>query len=232
MALTPLTRVQQATIVALVEARRLDAVPSDLLRAGSFLRQAEERLNRLPLLTSVVVRYGIAYDSSHDTGEALLAAYGVSDDQRAWAARGARSLPARGLRQAARRQSDAGFRSAPTCSPGSLRGETGRCYRDCQGRAARSGTVRRRSRPRALVMKQTLSPAGRALPISVENDVHSSADGVDDAVPSRRGVFGERSSDTQVVRQILPIALPPALVAVVEFGRVLPDIGVVHRRQV
>ncbi len=76
MALTPLTCVQQATILALVEARRLDVVPADLVRATSFLRQAEERLKKLPLLTSVVVKYGIAYDACHDTGEALLAAYG------------------------------------------------------------------------------------------------------------------------------------------------------------
>ncbi|MFD4420777.1 hypothetical protein ACFWN7_04635 [Agromyces sp. NPDC058484] len=40
------------------------------------MRQAEERLSQLPLLTSVAVRYGIAYDACHDTGEALLAAYG------------------------------------------------------------------------------------------------------------------------------------------------------------
>ena len=51
-------------------------MPADLARATSFLRQAQERLNQLPLLTSVVVRYGIAYDACHDTGEALLAAYG------------------------------------------------------------------------------------------------------------------------------------------------------------
>ena len=76
MALTPLTRVQQSTVLVLVEARRLDGVPADVARATSFLRQAEERLNQLPLLTSVVVRYGIAYDACHDTGEALLAAYG------------------------------------------------------------------------------------------------------------------------------------------------------------
>ena len=56
MALTPLTRVEQATVLALVEARRLDVVPADLARATSFLRQAEERLNQLPLLTSAVVR--------------------------------------------------------------------------------------------------------------------------------------------------------------------------------
>ncbi|WP_347350636.1 hypothetical protein [Intrasporangium sp.] len=76
MALIPLTRAQQGTVLALVEARRLHVVHTDLTRATSFLRQAEERLNQLPLLTSVVVRYGIAYDACHDTGEALLAAYG------------------------------------------------------------------------------------------------------------------------------------------------------------
>ena len=32
-------------------------------------------IRRQPLLTSVVVRYGIAYDACHDTGEALLAAF-------------------------------------------------------------------------------------------------------------------------------------------------------------
>ena len=46
MALTPLTRVQQATVLALVEARRLDAVPADRARATSFLRQAQERLDQ------------------------------------------------------------------------------------------------------------------------------------------------------------------------------------------
>jgi hypothetical protein len=76
VALTPLTRVQQATVLALVEARRLDVVPADIARATSFLRQAQERLDQLPLLTGVVVRYGIAYDACHETGEALLAAYG------------------------------------------------------------------------------------------------------------------------------------------------------------
>ena len=46
VALTPLTRVQQVTVLTLVEARRLDVVPADLARATSFLRQAEERLDR------------------------------------------------------------------------------------------------------------------------------------------------------------------------------------------
>jgi hypothetical protein len=51
-------------------------VPVDASRAASFMRQAEERLGQLPLLTSVAVKYGIAYDAAHDIGEALLAAYG------------------------------------------------------------------------------------------------------------------------------------------------------------
>lgn len=33
-------------------------------------------MSQLPLLTGVVVKYGIAYDAFRDTGEALLAAYG------------------------------------------------------------------------------------------------------------------------------------------------------------
>ncbi len=76
MGVTPLSRVQQATIVALAEARRLDAVPADVARATAFMRQAAERLGQLPLLTSAPVAYGIAYDAAHDVGEALLAAYG------------------------------------------------------------------------------------------------------------------------------------------------------------
>lgn len=76
MALTPLSNVQKATVVALVEARRLEVVPADEARATSFMQQAEERLGQLPLLTSPAVRYGIAYDAAHDIGEALLAAYG------------------------------------------------------------------------------------------------------------------------------------------------------------
>ena len=40
------------------------------------MRQADDRLGQLPLLTSVAVRYGVAYDAAHDVGEALLAAYG------------------------------------------------------------------------------------------------------------------------------------------------------------
>ncbi|MGB7450147.1 MAG: hypothetical protein WA892_13620 [Ornithinimicrobium sp.] len=40
------------------------------------MSQAEERLDQL-LLTSVAVRYWIGYDACQDTGEALLAAYGL-----------------------------------------------------------------------------------------------------------------------------------------------------------
>ena len=76
MAVTELTRVQRAAVQALVEARRLDPVPVDAARATSFMRQAQDRIGQLPLLTSVAVKYGIAYDAAHDVGEALLAAYG------------------------------------------------------------------------------------------------------------------------------------------------------------
>lgn len=68
MALTALTPVQQVSALALVGARRLDVVPADAARASSFLRQAVERLGTRPLPTSVVVRYGIAYDACHHTG--------------------------------------------------------------------------------------------------------------------------------------------------------------------
>jgi hypothetical protein len=71
VALSPLTRVQQATVLALVEARRLEVVPADAARAASFLRQAEERLNQLPLLTSVVVRYGFRTANGPGQHEAL-----------------------------------------------------------------------------------------------------------------------------------------------------------------
>lgn len=76
MAITVLTPAQRTTLEVLVSSRRLDVVPVDLARASSFMRQAQERLGQLPLLTSAAVRYGIAYDSAHDVGEALLAAYG------------------------------------------------------------------------------------------------------------------------------------------------------------
>ena len=102
VALTPLARVQQATVLALVEARRLDVVPSDVARATSFLRQAEERLNQLPLLTSVVVRNPPPKASTinkadsfpntrHEPGETRISARWcggpTAGDRRAYAAR-------------------------------------------------------------------------------------------------------------------------------------------------
>lgn len=76
MALTPLTASQASAVETLVEARRIESVPADPARAAAFVSAASERLEQLPLLTSSVVRYGIAYDAAHDVGEALLAAYG------------------------------------------------------------------------------------------------------------------------------------------------------------
>lgn len=151
MALTPLTRVQQATVLALVEARRLDVVPADLARATSFLRQAEERLSQLPLLTSVVVRYGTAYDACHDTGEALLAAYGF----RTTNGPGQHEALGRYLRAVFDRPpaDRAGARVRPPATrpqPGPLRGEAGGGRGDREGRAGRPDAVRRRRRPRDL----------------------------------------------------------------------------------
>ncbi|WP_143733629.1 hypothetical protein [Microbacterium sp. RU33B] len=60
----------------LVSARRIEAVRPDAVRALAFLDVAADRLSQLPLLTSVGVKYDIAYDAAHDVGEALLAAYG------------------------------------------------------------------------------------------------------------------------------------------------------------
>ena len=48
MALTPLTRVQQATVLVLVEARRLDVVPPDLGRADLRYDRQCLRVSLLP----------------------------------------------------------------------------------------------------------------------------------------------------------------------------------------
>lgn len=74
--MTPLSDDQQAAIDVLAQAGRLDTVPVDHARATAFLRQANERIGQIPLLTSAAVTYGIAYDAAHDIGEAFLAAYG------------------------------------------------------------------------------------------------------------------------------------------------------------
>lgn len=74
--MTSLTQAQQRAVDILVSARRLDEVTPDAARATAFLAAASERIGQLPLLTSTVVAYDLAYDAAHDVGEALLAAHG------------------------------------------------------------------------------------------------------------------------------------------------------------
>ncbi len=74
--MSPLTSSQRGAVDALVAARRIEPVIADTERAAAFLSGAADRLSQLPLLTSIAVRYDIAYDAAHDTGEALLAGYG------------------------------------------------------------------------------------------------------------------------------------------------------------
>lgn len=76
MAVTPLTPAQQQAVDGLVAAHRIEKVPPDVARASAFLTTAADRLGQVPLLTSVLVKYDLAYDAAHDVGEALLAAYG------------------------------------------------------------------------------------------------------------------------------------------------------------
>lgn len=76
MAVSPLTEAQREAVDVLIAARRLEEVPPDQARAAVFLAAAAERISQLPLLTSVVVSYDLAYDAAHDVGEALLAAHG------------------------------------------------------------------------------------------------------------------------------------------------------------
>ncbi|GAA4063533.1 hypothetical protein GCM10023065_13160 [Microbacterium laevaniformans] len=76
MGVTSLTAAQQQAVDALVAARRIEKVLPDAGRARAFLAAAADRISQLPLLTSVGVRYDIAYDAAHDVGEALLAAHG------------------------------------------------------------------------------------------------------------------------------------------------------------
>lgn len=76
MAVTPLTPSQLAAVMVLVDARRIEPVPTDAARAAAFLAGADERVGQLSLLTSPGVKYDIAYDAAHDVGEALLAAHG------------------------------------------------------------------------------------------------------------------------------------------------------------
>ncbi len=71
-----LTKPEFATVIALVQAGRIDQLPVDSRRASAFMAKASDRLAQLVLLTSDAVRYDVAYDAAHDVGEALLAAHG------------------------------------------------------------------------------------------------------------------------------------------------------------
>ncbi|MDQ2958501.1 MAG: hypothetical protein M3Y42_16260 [Actinomycetota bacterium] len=51
-------------------------MPPDSAKARNFLAQAADALAQIPRLTSSTVQFNIAYDSAHDVGEAVLAAYG------------------------------------------------------------------------------------------------------------------------------------------------------------
>lgn len=70
------TPAQDAALRTLVRARRIDAVPVDLLRAEGFLKQAEDALADVPKLTRPQNAFNLAYDAAHDAGEAMLAAFG------------------------------------------------------------------------------------------------------------------------------------------------------------
>ncbi|MGY1709160.1 hypothetical protein ACI8AC_06570 [Geodermatophilus sp. SYSU D00758] len=76
MAVTPLTTAQQRAVEELVAARRLERVPVDEQRCAAFLGQAETALSDPPNVTHAQNRYNLAYDATHDVGEAMLAAYG------------------------------------------------------------------------------------------------------------------------------------------------------------
>ncbi len=76
MAVTRLSATQQQAVDAPVTTRRIEKIMPDSVRAAAFMAAAADRISQLPLLTSVVVKYDLAYDAAHDVGEALLAAHG------------------------------------------------------------------------------------------------------------------------------------------------------------
>lgn len=78
MTLAPLSPPQQASVDALVRARRLRVVNPDGAKAARFLAIADERVADLPAMRSQVLRHDTAYDAAHDIGEAFLAAYGYA----------------------------------------------------------------------------------------------------------------------------------------------------------
>lgn len=57
-------------------AGQLRTVQADEARAQSFISQAADGLAAVPSIASLSVRFDVAYNASHDIGEAMLAAYG------------------------------------------------------------------------------------------------------------------------------------------------------------
>lgn len=76
MSVTPLSPAQQAGVDVLVAAGRIRRVPPREAQAEMFLGHAADALVDLPNLTKLQNRYDLAYNGAHDTGEAMLAAYG------------------------------------------------------------------------------------------------------------------------------------------------------------
>lgn len=74
--MTALTPAQQAAVDALMSAGRIRQVPVDEAKAELFLAHAADALADLPNLTKAQNKYDLAYNAAHDTGEAMLAAYG------------------------------------------------------------------------------------------------------------------------------------------------------------
>lgn len=73
----PLSPTQQGAVEALVAFGRLRRTSVDLPRALRFLGQSQDGLGQVAAITSPNLRYNVAYDSAHDVGEAMLAAYGL-----------------------------------------------------------------------------------------------------------------------------------------------------------
>ncbi len=78
-----LTVLQEERLSELKKSGRLQVVPVDDRRAQAFMDAAADRLEQCELVTSPVVRYGVAYDAAHNVGEGLLSLYGLRTANRA-----------------------------------------------------------------------------------------------------------------------------------------------------
>lgn len=72
----PLSSSQQEKLKKLIEEERIREVPIDLEKAERFIEQANLALVELPVISTHHLRYDGGYNTAHDIGEALLAAYG------------------------------------------------------------------------------------------------------------------------------------------------------------